>query len=208
MGLKSFGYSVAYRYFRAPWDGGGPRTELVELVESGRIKPCRAIDLGSGTGWNVIFLAQHGFEAMGVDFAAGAIELGQSRAEAAGVTATFVEDDLTNLQHVTSVFDLLVDYGTFDDLSIKERDLYMKNILPLTHPGSLFLLFCFEWPPRWWERPFFDHMALKPGAVEHRFSEYFEIEHIAGTSKPDFSKWPPGHATYLMTRKGIEPLTY
>jgi ubiquinone/menaquinone biosynthesis C-methylase UbiE len=206
MGVKSFLYSVGYRYFRAPWDGGGPRAELVELVESGRIKPCRAIDLGSGTAWNVIFMAQHGFEATGVDFAPGAIELGRSRAQDAGVTATFVEDDLTNLQHVNGVFDLLVDYGTFDDLSLKERALYVKNVLPLTQPGSIFLLFCFEWPPRWWERPFFDHMALEPGAVDRRFSEYFEIERYSGTEKPNFSQWPPGYATYLMTRNQEKPI--
>jgi hypothetical protein len=93
-----------------------------------------------------------------------------------------------------------VDYGSFDDLTIKERALYLKNVLPLTHPDSLFLLFCFEWPPRWWERPFFNNMALEPGAVQSYFGEYFEIERIAGTLKPNFSKWPLGEATYLMTR--------
>ncbi len=203
MGVKSGLYSFAYRYFRTPWDGGEPRAELVELVESGRIKPCRAIDLGSGTAWNIIFMAQHGFEATGVDFASGAIELGRSRALAAGVTANFIIDDLTNLQYINGVFDLLVDYGAFDDLTIKERGLYVKNVLQLTHPGSLFLLFCFEWPPRWWERllAFFGAFgAIEPGEVERRLGEYFDIERIAGTTKPDFSTWPPGHATYLMTR--------
>ena len=73
---------------------------------------------------------------------------------------------------------------------------------PLTHPGTLFLLFCFEWPRRWWERisPF--GMALEPGEVERRFGEYFEIERIAGTEKPDFSKLIARHAAYLMIRKG------
>ena len=110
-------YELMYRYsvVPIPYDIG-PREELVSLVESGCVKPCRAIDLGSGTAWNVIFMAQHGFEATGVDFAKGAIELGQSRARAASVTATFVEDDLTNLKHVNGTFDLLVDYGTFDDI--------------------------------------------------------------------------------------------
>ncbi|MBW7884136.1 MAG: hypothetical protein H3C34_16135 [Caldilineaceae bacterium] len=30
-------------------------------MESGRIQPCKAIDLGCGTASNAIFLAQHGF---------------------------------------------------------------------------------------------------------------------------------------------------
>ncbi|MBI3740945.1 MAG: class I SAM-dependent methyltransferase, partial [Chloroflexi bacterium] len=57
--MKSF-YEIVYGKFRAPWDVGA-RAELVQLVDSGRLKPCRVIDLGSGTASNCIFLAQHGF---------------------------------------------------------------------------------------------------------------------------------------------------
>jgi cyclopropane fatty-acyl-phospholipid synthase-like methyltransferase len=81
----------------------------------------------------------------GVDYAKSAIKLGRSRARKAGVSVTFIEDDLTDLRHIKGTFDLLVDYGTLDDLSPKERDLYVKNVLPLTHPDTIFLLFCFEW---------------------------------------------------------------
>ena len=71
-------------------------------------------------------------------------------AEAAGVKVNFLVDDLTNLQHVAGPFDLLVDYGTLDDLKPKDRDLYVKNVLQLTRPGSQMLLFGFEYPLRWW----------------------------------------------------------
>jgi methylase of polypeptide subunit release factors len=54
--VKRF-YEITYRYFRAPWDIGA-REELVSLVESGRIQPGRAIDLGCGAGANAIYLAQ------------------------------------------------------------------------------------------------------------------------------------------------------
>ncbi len=193
-------YNLMYRYSLIPWDIG-PREELVELVENGRIKSCKAIDLGSGTASNCIFLAQHSFDVTGVDYSASAIELGRTRAQEAHVSVNFIVDDLTNLQYINGNFDLLVDYGTLDDLRPPQRDLYLKNVLPLTHLGSLFLLFCFEWPPRWWERPLFDRMAMKPGESERRFGEYFEIERVAGDKNPDFSRYPPATATYLMTRK-------
>jgi SAM-dependent methyltransferase len=186
-----------------PWDIG-PRQELVELVENRRIKPCRAIDLGSGTASNVIFLAQHGFDVTGVDFATSAIVLGRKRARGAGVKAEFIKDDLTKLQHVIGTFDFLVDYGTLDDLRPGDRDLYMQNVLPLAHPGSLFLLYCFEWSPSWWEQlllriTFFGAIALEPGEVERRFNQYFEIEEIA--REINQRGWPRGWAVYLMTRK-------
>jgi len=190
-------YELIYGRFRAPWDVG-PRTELVDLVESERIQPCKVIDLGSGTASNCVFLAQHGFEVTGVDFAAAAIKLGRKRTEEAGVQVDFIQDDLTDLQHVNGSFDLLVDYGTMDDLKLPQRDLYLQNVLPLTHPGSQFLFYCHEWPPRWWERPFFFTMACEPGEVYHRFSPYFEIEKIAG--EVTYIGFPAGYAVYLMTR--------
>lgn len=196
--MKAF-YNVTYRYFRAPWDIG-PRKELVELVEIGRIKPCRAIDLGSGTASNCIFLAQHGFEVTGVDYSAAAIELGRRRAEAAGVNVNFIQDDLTNLRHLRGEYDLLVDYGTLDDLKPAKRDLYIQNVLPLAHHGSLFLLYCFEWNPRWYERFFFSSIALESGEAVDRFSPHFEIERYAGETYK--SGFPRGWAVYLMTSKG------
>ncbi len=113
----------------------------------------------------------------------------------------FIEDDLTNLQDVNGAFDLLVDYGTLDDLRTSHRDLYMKNVLPLTRQGGLFLLFCFEWVPRWWERPFSDRVgvAMKPGEIERRFSEYFEI--VVVSEIKIGSLLMPTFVTYLMTRK-------
>ncbi|MFX0212048.1 MAG: hypothetical protein ACFFDT_39100, partial [Candidatus Hodarchaeota archaeon] len=103
-------------------------------------------------------------------------------------------DDLTDLQKVKGKFDLLVDYGTFDDLNSSDRDLYIKNILQLTHPGTKCLLYCFEWAPRWWERILvrmkIGGVALLPGEVRRRFEPYFKIEQLS--KRLDFSKWPPG----------------
>lgn len=195
--MKLF-YEILYRYFRAPWDIG-PRRELVHLVESGRLLPGRALDLGSGTASNCIYLAKHGFEVTGVDFAPAAIEKGRALARAEGVSVNFIVDDLTALKHVVGTFDLLIDYGTLDDLRPKHRALYMRSVIPLTHPGSLFLLYCFEWKPRWWEGPLYDTLALRIGEASTRFAPYFEIEEIAREEIPH--GFPRGYAVYLMTRK-------
>ena len=94
----------------------------------------------------------------------------------------------------------MVDFGTLDDLTPMDRDLYVQNVLPLTCPGSQFFLWCFEWPARWWEK-YFPTMQLEPGEVDYRFGKWFEIERLAGTIDLDLSKFQPGTATYLMTRK-------
>lgn len=198
MVMKRF-YEITYRYFHAPWDIG-PRHELVDLVESHRIQPGRAIDLGCGAGANAIFLAQHGFEVTGVDYAQAAIEKARHRADAAGVQVNFVVDDLTNLRQVSGKFDFLLDYGVLDDLRLNQREAYVQNMLPLTRSGSHFLLWGFEYPMRWWEKliPFYD-VAFEEGEIGRRFGTYFEIEKIAG--EVNWSSWPPGYAAYLMTKK-------
>jgi SAM-dependent methyltransferase len=197
--MKLF-YEVIYRYFRAPWDIGA-RDELKSVVESGRIRPCRAIDLGCGTGANAIYLAQKGFAVTGVDFAQAAIDEAMARAAEADVQVEFVVDDLTNLQNVSGKFDFLLDYGVLDDLRLRQRDPYVQNMLALTHARNRYMLWGFEYPMRWWERilPFYD-IAFVSGEIEQRFGPHFEIEKIAGNL--DWSRFPPGYAAYLMVRKG------
>ena len=75
-------------------------------------------------------------------------------------------DDLTDLRNVNRSYDFLVDYGTIDDLDPKDRDLYVQDVVPLTHPGSRYLLWCFEWPQRWWERLIPFEQAFVPGEAQ------------------------------------------
>lgn len=57
-----------------------------------------------------------------------AIELGRTRAETAAISVNFIFDDLTNLQNMDSSFDLLVDYGTLDDLIKKDRKTITRGV--------------------------------------------------------------------------------
>lgn len=196
-------YNLLYSRLRAPWDLG-PRKELVAAVESGRIQPCKAIDLGCGTASNAIFLAQHGFDVTGTDYSPAAIALCQQRGAAAGVSVEWIEDDLTNLQHVHGPFDLLVDWGVYDDLSRDDRRAYLRNVLPLTHAESQFLIYVHQWPPRWWEGPLgiFGMRPMAPGEVQANFGPHFEIETLV---ERRLSGYIAGEAAYLMTRKGEKP---
>lgn len=196
-------YNFWYRFGTPPWVGAA-RQDLVALVNNGTLSPCRAIDLGCGEGDNAVFLARHGFDVTAVDFAPAAIDKARAKARAAGVRVGFLVDDLTELRHVRGPFELLVDYGTFDDLSEKQRASYLRNVVPLAGPGSKFLLWTFEWELTRWERAAvkllpFGGIALEPGYVEATFSREFSIERVAGES--GLSGWPRGWAAYLMTRR-------
>ena len=93
-------YDLAYRWGWAPWDAVGVRDELLALLATGEVTPVthpRAIDLGCGTGANVVELAGRGFDTTGVDFSAVALRKAEARARAAGVDerCRFLEVDLT-----------------------------------------------------------------------------------------------------------------
>ena len=194
-------YDWMYSHNRVPWDIG-PRAELVELVKSSRIRPCKAIDLGCGTASNAIFLAQHGFEVTGVDYSPAAITMCKERGAAAGVSVTWIEDDLTNLQHVGGPFDLLVDWGVYDDLKLDDRRAYLRNLLLLTHPQSQLVIYVHQWLQRGWERPLhwmFGMASMQPGEVQTDFGPYFQIETLM---ERRLSGYIAGEAVYLMTRKG------
>jgi SAM-dependent methyltransferase len=203
--MKIF-YDLWYRFGTPPWVGQA-RPELVELVTLGEMQPGRAIDLGCGEGDNAIFLAQHGFQVTGVDFSRAGIAKAKVKARGAGADVDFMIDDLTGLAGVKGQFDLLVDYGTFDDLSTKDRAAYVDQVTALAKAGAKFLLWCFEWELKGWERVAtailpFGNLALRPGEVELWFGDTFDITRIAGES--DLPRWPRGWAAYLLTRR-FEP---
>ena len=158
--------------------------EYAQFVESGTIAPGRAIDVGCGEGSNVIYLSKCDFDVTGVDFSPTAIKRATSNAQAAGVEVTFVEDDLTNLRHVSGTFDLLVDFGALNDLNPGDRDSYMENILLLTRPCSCFILMGFT-------------KSLPPNEVERRFGDHFNIEILTEQSG---SIDPRDFIFYSMTR--------
>jgi SAM-dependent methyltransferase len=95
--IRRFFFDRAYRRGRTPWDTGVTPPEVVEVVEgSGAMQPGRALDLGCGTGTNVWYLAQHGFDVVGVDFSTLAIRA--ARVKLAEVPrTTVVEGDVTEL---------------------------------------------------------------------------------------------------------------
>lgn len=182
-------YEAIYRIvqiFHVPiaWVFGSKQDLLDGLLDSGCVPPGRAIDLGCGAGVGAIYLATKGFDVTGLDFSPTAIKLARDRARAAGVEATFLKDDLTDLRYVNGTFDLLMDFGALNDLNQKERDLYMNNVLPLSHLGSHYILMCFE-------------NKLTPEEVERRFGEHFSIETLVRKSESVFSRTI---AIYLMTR--------
>jgi SAM-dependent methyltransferase len=144
-------FRAAYLFGFKPWDSGVPPPELVAVVEgTGALTAGKAIDLGCGTGTNCIYLAQHGWEATGVDFVPRAISAAHQKAIAARVSPRFVVGDVTRLTElgVGDGYGLLFDLGCFHSIPDPGRDSYVSGATKVARPGASMLMFCFLRPAK------------------------------------------------------------
>jgi len=140
----SFFFRAAYLFGFKPWDSGVPPPELVSVVEGpGRLAPSKALDLGCGTGTNCIYMAQHGWDAAGVDFVPRAVAQAKRKAAAAGASPRFVVGDVTRLTEVGvgAGYGLLLDLGCFHSIADARRDAYVEGATEVANQGATMLLF-------------------------------------------------------------------
>jgi cyclopropane fatty-acyl-phospholipid synthase-like methyltransferase len=131
-----------YWYFRQPpWDTGISPPELLEFIE--QHKPGRALDIGCGTGTNVITLARHGWRVTGVDFAPRAVTLAKRKIKNAGVQAEVFLNDATKLDGISGPFDLVFDLGCFHGISQPGRAKYLDQLQRILAPGGFWLMYGF-----------------------------------------------------------------
>lgn len=124
-----------------PWDTGITPPELVDFINT---HPAgRALDLGCGTGTNVLALAATGWDAAGVDFSGRAIRLAKKKARVSGLKTAFYRDDVLRLKDISGTFDLIYDIGCFHSLPPERFSDYAANIIHLLSPGGTFMLYVF-----------------------------------------------------------------
>ena len=117
-----------------------PPAELVALVDSHVVTPCRAIDLGCGAGNYAVYLASRGFDVTGVDSAPTAIKRAKEHATKKGVECTFlVADVLGDLENVTGTFDFAYNWELVHHIFPEQRQQYVANVHRLLNPKGKYL---------------------------------------------------------------------
>src|SRR5215510_6728110 len=110
---ENIDWNDRYRDGNLPWDTGQPSSELLRILSQDTIQPCRALEIGCGTGTNCVWLAQQGFEVTGIDLAPLAVERADKRADAAGVKVRFVVGDVLHLPELDGPFGFFFDRGCY-----------------------------------------------------------------------------------------------
>ena len=129
-------------YFGQPkWDTGISPPELLDFIDTH--KPARAIDIGCGTGTNVITLAKAGWQVTGVDFAPRAIQHAKRKIEAARVRAELFVNDATKLRGISSPYDFALDLGCFHGIPKDGQSKYLKQLDRILAPNGFWLMYGF-----------------------------------------------------------------
>ncbi|MGB5931881.1 MAG: class I SAM-dependent methyltransferase [Anaerolineae bacterium] len=114
-----------------PWELGRPRKVLVDLVESGKVKPGKALDICCGMGTNALYMAEKGFQVQGIDISPKATEYAREKAEKAGAEISFSVENAVYLPFADEQFDFVFDMGCFHHISVEER-----AVPPRRAPGA------------------------------------------------------------------------
>ena len=142
-------WNQSYMSSDLPWDTGKPESMLVEVVRT--VAPGRALEIGAGTGTNARWLAEHGFDVLGVDVAPRAVELARARwTERPGARCRFEVNDFLR-EPPAGPFAFVFDRGCFHVFDeAEDRARFAANVAKVLAPDGqwLSLIGSTEGPPR------------------------------------------------------------
>jgi len=113
-------YKQRYEARDTPWDIGKPDFNLIQAVAATPIAPCKALDIGCGTGDNAIWLSQQQFAVTGIDASQIAIDKAKAKASAANIKCAFAVGNILTTRIDGAPFGFVFDRGCFHSLTSDE----------------------------------------------------------------------------------------
>ena len=144
-------WNDSYASGQLPWDTGQPEPLLVEFVKSGAVTPCPALEIGAGTGTNAIWMAERGFDVLGVDISPLAVESACARMKERALRCRFAAWDFLAAPLSDGPFQFVFDRGCFHVFDEQdERQRFAAHVAAALAPGGLWLslIGSTEGPPR------------------------------------------------------------
>ena len=144
-------WNESYKSGELPCDTGEPELLLVEFVSSGRVVPCRTLEIGAGTGTNALWLAERGFDVVGIDIAPLAVERAAVKLGGRDLRCCFQTLDFLAAEPPDPPFQFVFDRGCFHVFDEPdERSRFASRVASILAPGGLWLslIGSTEGPPR------------------------------------------------------------
>jgi SAM-dependent methyltransferase len=134
--------SFNLRYLgKPPWDTQTSPPELIEFISHHPVG--KALDLGCGTGTNLVTLSQAGWKVCGVDFIWLAVLKARKRLMKIGIKNGVYCRDVVNIDFINQKFDLILDIGCYHGLSKIQKESYRQNLNRLLNHKGSFLIYAY-----------------------------------------------------------------
>ena len=124
---------------KPPWDTGVSPPELINFLES--VPPGQALDVGCGTGTNLVTMAAYGWRVVGVDLAWLSVLKARKKLRQADLDGQVRHGDVTGRLRLAGAYDLVLDIGCYHSLSSQEREAYRQKLKRWLNPGGTYLLY-------------------------------------------------------------------
>lgn len=144
-------WNESYASGQLPWDTGQPEPLLVEFVASGSVAPGTVLEIGTGTGTNAIWMAERGFDVLGVDVSPLAIDKAGAKLEGRTLRCRFAALDFLAGPPRDGPFQFVFDRGCFHVFDEPhERRRFAEQVAFALAPNGLWLsvIGSTEGPPR------------------------------------------------------------
>lgn len=176
-----------------PWDSSEPPQELVELIEQGKIKPGKALDIGCGTGYYSIYLAGKGFDVTGIDVSENAIREATKKAVGLKAKVKFIALDALEISSLADTYDFVLEWGLLHFVMPEFREKYVKDVASKINKGGKYIVLTFnDQSPEWGGGKYRVGITRTPlyyssmDELKELYKPYFKI--LEARTRPTFFK--------------------
>lgn len=130
-----------HAYNTAPVEALARNVSYYLRGRSGGSRPLHFLELGSGGGANLIWLAARGLDVSAVDISRVALDLARRNLDAAGCAGRardLLESSVSSIPFLDASFDGVVEACVFQHLNISDRRAAFAEVKRVLKPGGLF----------------------------------------------------------------------
>ena len=133
-------FEERYRLGNMPWDIGRPDYNLKKILDEYEIPRGKALEIGCGTGDNVLFLAEKGFQVVATEIVEQALNAACQKAKKRGAQCRFVLEDILEKEIPGGPFVFAFDRGCFHSFDSPEgRKRFASSVKEHLLPGGYWL---------------------------------------------------------------------
>jgi SAM-dependent methyltransferase len=127
-----------------PWYNPDLDTDIDRALKAHLLRGGRILDLGTGPATQAMNLAKRGFDVVATDISASAIKKAKASAKEAGLSITFLVDNVLKSKLTPNLVDAIMDRGVFHVLPKEKRPVYVKTVHRVLRPNGWLFLKCFS----------------------------------------------------------------